>query len=79
MNDAGGTEASGCGEADRWAGGCDAACGALIKVYPECHAATKIQLLSCSQGGRGLPRHRFVCWVQDRIKREARESESGVQ
>lgn len=57
------------------AGGRDAARDTLIKAYPECHAATKIQLLSCPQGGRGLPRHRCVCWVQDRIKTERGEGE----
>lgn len=37
--DLGCREISVCDEADRWAGGCDA----LIKVYPECHMATRSQ------------------------------------
>lgn len=37
--DPGCREASVCGEADRWVGGCDA----LVKVYPACHVALRSQ------------------------------------
>lgn len=33
VNDPNCKEASGCGKADRWAGGCDAVCGSLMKVF----------------------------------------------
>lgn len=72
-------EASGCGEADRGAGGCDAVCGSLMKVFPECHMAAKNQLLFCPWGGRGLLRQGLVRWVHVRIRKEkGRENKYGV-